>query len=279
MTAQGATTLRDRARRTLGDHSRGHETGERLYIAGDTPIHRMPAHVKLLAALLTILIIVATPPQSYGAFAGYGLIVAAAVALARIPPRTVLTRMVVEVPFIVFAVLMPFVATGPRVAVGPLLLSEPGMLAAWALVAKATLGVVISILLGATTTTADMVAGLRRLHAPDLLVQIFASMIRYIHVVGAEAARMARARRARGFSAAGPRSWPVLGRSLGTLFIRSYERGERVHLAMLSRGYTGTMPQLHPDPAVGPGAWLTAAALPAAAAGVLLASAALGGGR
>ena len=48
------------------------------------------------------------------------------------------------------------------------------------------------------------------------------------------------ARESRGFTARDPRHWPVLARSAGALFIRSYERGERVHLAMLSRGYTGT---------------------------------------
>jgi cobalt/nickel transport system permease protein len=50
-------------------------------------------------------------------------------------------------------------------------------------------------------------------------------------------------RESRGFSARNPRHWPVLARSAGALFIRSYERGERVHLAMLSRGYTGKMPR------------------------------------
>ena len=52
------------------------------------------------------------------------------------------------------------------------------------------------------------------------------------------------ARESRGFDARDVRHWPVLARSAGALFIRSYERGERVHLAMLSRGYTGTMPRL-----------------------------------
>jgi cobalt/nickel transport system permease protein len=54
--------------------------------------------------------------------------------------------------------------------------------------------------------------------------------------------RMKVARESRGFTARNPRHWPVLARSAGALFIRSYERGERVHLAMLSRGYTGRMP-------------------------------------
>ena len=38
---------------------------------------------------------------------------------------------------------------------------------------------------------------------------------------------------------------PVLGHMLGSLFLRSYERGERVYVAMLSRGYEGTIRQPH----------------------------------
>lgn len=228
----------------MGDHPRGHDVGERLYVPGDTAIHRLPAHLKVLAALATVLVIVLTPPQPPFVFAGYAAVLVIALRVAGLGWRTVLPRMAIELPFVVFALLLPFVGTGPDVAVGPLELSQPGMWAAWNIVAKATLGIVVSILLAATTSTRDMVAGLQRLHVPDLLVQIFASMIRYVHVVTAEWSRMSRAREARGFAARGPRSWPVLAQGLGTLFIRSYERGERVHLAMVSRGYDGHMPAL-----------------------------------
>ena len=77
---------------------------------------------------------------------------------------------------------------------------------------------------------------------PTTLVQIMAFMIRYLSVVTEELRRMHVARVSRGFEARNPRHWPVLAKSFGALFIRSYERGERVHLAMLSRGYTGKMP-------------------------------------
>jgi len=61
-------------------------------------------------------------------------------------------------------------------------------------------------------------------------------------VVTDEMQRMKVARTSRGFSARNPTHWPVVARAAGALFIRSYERGERVHLAMLSRGYDGRMP-------------------------------------
>ncbi len=73
-------------------------------------------------------------------------------------------------------------------------------------------------------------------------------MVRYGDVIADELRRMRTARLSRGFEARGPRHWGVLAKSAGALFIRSYERGERVHLAMLSRGYTGSMP-----PALGDG--------------------------
>ena len=77
-----------------------------------------------------------------------------------------------------------------------------------------------------------MLAGLRRLRMPDLIVQIMGFMIRYLDVVTAELGRMLVGMRSRGCDPRSPRHWPVLARSLGALFIRSYERGERVHLAI-----------------------------------------------
>lgn len=79
------------------------------------------------------------------------------------------------------------------------------------------------------------------------------------------------ARQSRGFQASGPRSWPVLAASAGTLFIRSYERGERVHLAMLSRGYSGAMPEVDAEPYHATGRdWLTGMVLPGCALAIAL---------
>ena len=212
----------------------------------------MPAHVKILALLGFVLLVVATPKDWFGAYAAYLLVIAAVVAVSRVPPTYILRRLVVEVPFVVFALLIPFIATGPRTEMLGLSVSEPGLLSAWGLLAKGTLGVLASLTLAATTEPRLLLAGLERLHIPALLVQIMGFMVRYLDVVSEEVRRMRIARESRGFDARDVRHWPVLARSAGALFIRSYERGERVHLAMLSRGYTGTMPRTDLDP--GPGA-------------------------
>ena len=247
-----------------------------LYLPRDTVVHRLPPHCKLVAVLTFVVVVVATPRDAFWAFGVYALLLAAVAAVARVPARTVLKRMVVEVPFVLFAVLLPFVAHGPRVEVLGLSLSESGLLGGWNVLAKGTLGVVASILLAATTEPRTLLLGVERLRLPPLMVQIMSFMLRYTDVVGAEMARMRVARESRGFQGRDIRQARVVAHSAGALFIRSYERGERVHLAMLSRGYTGTMPAIN-DIGADRGQWATAAALPALALLVSVAAWTVGG--
>lgn len=238
----------------------------KLYVHGHSPVHALPAHCKLVALLAFVLIVVATPRTAYWAFGVYALLLATVAVAARIRATFVLKRLVVETPVLVFALLLPFIATGPRLELfGTVVVSEHGLLGAWNVLAKATLGVVASILLGATTDQRDLLAGLERLRLPRLLVQIAAFMVRYVDVITDQLRRMRIARMSRGFEARSLRAWPVLARSAGALFIRSYERGERVHLAMLSRGYAGQLPLIDARPATAR-AWTAAAALPGLAA-------------
>jgi cobalt/nickel transport system permease protein len=100
------------------------------------------------------------------------------------------------------------------------------------------------MILAGSTTAHSILAGFVRIKTPSLFVQIASFMIRYLNVINDQMTRMKVAREARGFEAKGIRSWPIFTSTLGALFIRSYERGERVHLAMLSRGYQGTLSSL-----------------------------------
>ncbi|TGB15120.1 cobalt ECF transporter T component CbiQ [Streptomyces sp. MZ04] len=240
-----------------------------LYRHGHSAVHRLPPHCKLAAVFGFVLVVVATPREAVWAFGGYALLIGAVARAARTPVLFVLKRLAVEVPFVAFALLLPFVAEGPRTDVLGLSLSESGLWGAWNILAKGTLGVAASVLLAATTELREVLLGLQRLRMPPLLVQIASFMLRYGEVITAELRRMRIARESRGFEARGPRSWGVLAKSAGALFIRSYERGERVHLAMLSRGYTGSMPVI--DEVTGTRAqWSHAAALPLTALAVCL---------
>lgn len=258
---------------------------EGLHVPGDTPVHRLPAHVKLVGLLGFVLAVVATPRDQLWAFGVHAAFLAGVVAAARLRPGLVLRRMVVEVPFVVFALALPFVALGERVEVPvvagwSVAVSVDGVLGAVNILAKATLGVVAAIVLAATTRPPELVAGLRRLRVPALFVTVLHFMIVYLDIVVADMRRMRIAREARGFRARHLGHVPVLARAAAALFVRAYERGERVHRAMLARGYTGTMPLLDPADAGGPArarsAWAQAALLPLAAVAVAAAAVAAG---
>ncbi|WP_030617279.1 cobalt ECF transporter T component CbiQ [Streptomyces sclerotialus] len=241
----------------------------KLYRHGHSPVHALPAHCKIAAVFGFVLTVVSTPREAVWAFAVYALLLAAVTAVARIPAGFLLKRLLIEVPFVAFALLMPFVAEGPRVHALGMSLSESGLWGAWNVLAKGTLGVAASVLLASTTELRALLLGLQRLRMPPMLVQIASFMIRYGDVITDEMRRMRIARVSRGFEARGVRHWGVLAKSAGALFIRSYERGERVHLAMVSRGYTGTMP-VTDEATAGRAQWTSAAVLPTAALAVCL---------
>ncbi|WP_068398480.1 cobalt ECF transporter T component CbiQ [Kribbia dieselivorans] len=236
--------------------------GHSLHFHGHSVVHRLPAHLKLVALVVYVIAVVATPAGQWWAFGLHAVVLVGVMAATRIPAGYIGRRMLIEVPFVVFALIMPFVAQGPRVQVGPFSLSEAGLLAAATLLLKGTLGVGASVVFAATTEAADIVTGLRRVGLPRQLVEIIAFMVRYLDVVTGQLIRMKVARASRGFSARSVRQWPVLGSTAGALFIRSYERGERVHLAMLSRGYSGAMPDLAPV-STSTGPWVAALVAPA----------------
>lgn len=163
--------------------------------------------------------------------------------IARLPIFTVFKRSLIEIPFVLFALLMPFFGTGESYQVAGFTLYREGILAGTAIVAKGTLGVLGAITLSSTSTAREILRGLELLKLPALMVNIASFMLRYLNVVTDEMERMRIARASRGFEARGIRDWRILSSVIATLFMRSYERGERVHLAMLSRGFTGVIPR------------------------------------
>lgn len=237
------------------------------------PVHDTQAAVKLACSVGVVVAIVATPPQAVWAFAAYAVLVATTVALAGVPLRHLLRRLVIEAPFVCFALALPFVGAGPRQDVLGLSVSVAGCWAAWGIVAKATLGTACTVVLAWTTPVADLLAGMDRLRVPRLLTAIAGFMVRYLEIVTGELRRLQIARVSRGDD---PR-WIWQGRTVaataGTMFVRSFERGERVQQAMAARGFTGTFPATSPEPSVSataPLRWWPALAWPVAAAGVAL---------
>ncbi|QIM20886.1 cobalt ECF transporter T component CbiQ [Phycicoccus sp. HDW14] len=237
----------------------GSAPGAHLHVEGDTVLHRLPAHTKLVGLMAFVLAVVSVPSEAHVALGALLALGVAVLLSTRVAARHLLPRLAVETPFAVFALVLPFVAVGPTTALGPVTVSQTGLTAAVALLLKGTTGVVTAVAFAVTTRPRDLVRALQHLRVPDPLVLIASFMVRYLDVVADQLRRMKVARASRGFSARSVRAWPVLAAGTGALFIRSYERGERVHLAMVSRGWTGAMPMTSPLSAT-PGQWATALA-------------------
>ncbi|SCF40720.1 cobalt/nickel transport system permease protein [Micromonospora purpureochromogenes] len=237
-----------------------------LYRDAASPVHRLAPEVKIAAMVLFTLAVVATPREAFWAFGGYALLVTGVAVLARVGLRWLLLRATIELPFVLFAFALPFLGAGERVQLVGLNLSVDGLYGGWNILAKGTLGVLASLLLAGTTTTRDLILGLDRLRCPQVLTQIATFMLRYLDVLVGEARRMRVARVSRGDD---PRFlWQLRGfaAGVGALFLRAFERGERVYLAMLSRGYSGRMPPVWQGAgAATAGQWLVAATVPLAA--------------
>jgi cobalt/nickel transport system permease protein len=215
-----------------------------LYYHGHSRIHALPAECKLAAQLLFVLVVVATPREAIWAFGIYFGLVLALAAAAALPVGFVLRRLAIELPIVAFAFLLPFIAGGPRVEVLGLSVSRDGMWGAWNILAKGTIGVAVSIVVASTTTMPEILRGFDRLRLPRAFTSIASFMVRYLDVIAEEMKRMRIARESRGHDPRWVWQAKAVGASAGALFIRSYERGERVYLAMVSRGYEGEMPSL-----------------------------------
>jgi cobalt/nickel transport system permease protein len=208
-----------------------------LYVHGKTAIHRAPAVAKLAGLVVFVVAVASTPGHEGTLLAAEATAIAVMAAVAHLRPRVVVSRLAIEAPFLAFVALLPFVGGGDRVDVLGVGLSVEGAWAAWGILAKATLCLVASIVVTATTTVPDLLAGLARLRVPPVMVSIAGFMVRYIDLLVAEWRRMRFAMAARGYAPRSVGNAVPLANGAAGLFVRSHERGERVYAAMLARGH------------------------------------------
>ena len=197
-----------------------------------TALHDAAPEAKVVALVVFALSVAFVGAGQWWPFAVDGVVVLGLAAWGRVPPRTLALRLVVEIPFIAFVVVLPFAA------------GRDGLLLAGAITAKATLVVLATGVLSATTTAPEIVTGLERLHVPPTFTAIGALAVRYLQTVMDELRRVNTARVARGHDARWLWQARAVAQSSGTLAVRCLNRGERVHGAMLARGWDGRMPNV-----------------------------------
>jgi cobalt/nickel transport system permease protein len=215
-------------------------------------IHRLDPRTKFIVTLVFILAVILTPPTRRQVFILYFLIVSILIVLSRVPVFYVLKRSLLVLPFVaVVAISLPFFkeeVTSGSYNIGLLRVSVAGLQVFYTVLAKAWLSALSLILLTSTTKITELLKGLEQLHFPKIMIMILSFMYRYIFVITDEVLRMKQARDSRNFGGGHWRQIKIIGNMIGTLFIRSYEHGERVYTAMLARGYDGqtqTLKQLN----------------------------------
>jgi cobalt/nickel transport system permease protein len=259
-----------------GGHGHSVDPGAPL----DGPLARLAPEAKVVGAVAFLLVVVATPAAATTAWFVYAALLVGLAVAALLPVRVLARRLVFEVPFLALAAALVLFGADPRLRVAGLSLSEPGITAAATIVARATAGVVVASILAATTTPGELLAALHRLHAPRLLCTITGTALRYLAVLRDELDRLRLAQQLR--SPDRRRLRPAEVAAIGAaLFVRAYERGERVHLARVARGVGATATaEIAEDtvaPRAGTGAWLAALG-PAAVALAALAATTAGAG-
>ncbi len=190
----------------------------------ESPIHRMPAIVKLGVAFGIIIVTVLMPIEQTGWFVGAGALLVSVALLSRLPLLFLAKRILVLSPFVLgVAVLNAF---------------EPSARGTWVGVAvKSAICLLTVILVSNTTPFSKILHVLKMVRVPGLLITTIALMHRYLFVLADEAERMRRARASRTFARGRRFQWRTLSSVVGQLFVRASERAERIYDAMCARGW------------------------------------------
>ena len=223
------------------------------YVDVSSPVHRADARIKCGATFVFIAAVTSLPTAGWvylGAFCAGVWILAL---LSRVGPARTFLRSMIVVPFVLVAVPSIFTFDGRILEaweLGPVTLTPTfeGLVFVVTIIWKGWIAVTASVVLASTTRYLDISAALRWFRVPALLVAVMEMMYRYVFLLGAEARRMLAARRSRSAALAGTRpggsvAWraQVTGQVAGSLFVRTLNRAERVHMAMASRGYDGVV--------------------------------------
>jgi cobalt/nickel transport system permease protein len=219
------------------------------YQPGDSPIHRLDPRVKVGVALIGIVGITTTPTHAWPAYPALWALIGTLAVLAAIRVGRLVRLAGIALPFALAALPLVFTMPGEALThVAGITISAPGVARFAAILIKSWLSVQVALLLAMTTPFADLLWALGSLRVPGALITIVSFMYRYLFTLRKEAERLIRARTARsaaqdGYRSGGGLMWraQVAGGMVGSLFLHSYERSERVYAAMLARGYRGQM--------------------------------------
>ena len=237
-----------------------------------SPIHSLDGRIKFVLTVAFILTASLTPVAAWPIYILLLAVILAVEILSGLGIGYVLKRAVLALPFALAALPVIFTIQGQALfsmPIGPWVLtaSSEGVARFVSVAFKSWLSVQAAIVLAASTQFPELLQAMRAVGIPRLLVGMFGLTWRYLFVLVDEALRLMRARTARsghsgeaGRKPGGSLAWRarMAGGMAGNLFLRAFERSDRIYVAMLSRGYDGEVRTL-PLPAFSGLNWLTLA--------------------
>lgn len=216
-------------------------------------VHSIDGRIKILMTLAIIIYAVALPRMDTHNFAKLGVLeiyIIALMLLAKLEFSYLALRFAIALPFgFGIAAFQPFLKQ-PFISNFTVLYTLPmglevtreGMLFGFILFVKFLVCISAVILFSSTISMSELVASARRLGLPKELALLFTMMVRYLFVFWHMLGRIRTAQKTRCFEVWNrkvPRRWTLeqLGYTISSLFVRSYEQGERTYQSMLCRGY------------------------------------------
>ena len=223
------------------------------YVQRSSPVHRLDPRIKFVLVLASILTVSLTPAHAWPVYILLFSLVLSVEILSDLGVGYIQRRAVLAFPFVLAA--LPVIFTIQGSPLFSLSLGEWTLVASWeglgrftSIALKSWISVQAAIVLAASTPFPDLLVAMRAVRVPRLMVAVFGLMWRYLFVLVDETLRLLRARSARsgeaglpGVRSGGSLAWRarVAGGMAGSLFLRAFERSDRIYMAMLSRGYDG----------------------------------------
>ena len=211
----------------------------------DTAVHRLDPRTKLITTLVFIVCVASFGKYEVSALLPFFLFPATLIALGDLPAGYLLKKLLVVAPFaVMIGIFNPLIDQETLLWVGPLEIAG-GWLSFLSILLRFILTVGAALVLIATTSFPGVCRALDRLGVPRIFAAQLLFIYRYIFVLTDEAMRMVRARSLRSFHGRG-QGMRVYGHMLGQLLLRTLERAQRIHKAMLSRGFDGEIRVFRP---------------------------------
>ena len=208
----------------------------------DSPIHNLEGRIKLISTVFIILVCVISKELFIPIVLEIILLII--LKIADLSYWDSAKRLLMLLPFggaiIVF---QPFIQPGNIIwSYSWLHITDFGLNWAILLLARMIVSLTAIIIYSSTTPLQEMASSFRKLKMPRDLAMILSIMVRFLFLFVDELAAIRKSQKSRNFSihSDAPYKWRVkqVGYTIGMMFLKSYEQGERVHKSMVSRGFS-----------------------------------------